>query len=135
MIWPSLEQILWNQLVQISLVIVAIAGIAYFLRRRPHWAYFLWLLVLLKSITPPIWSFPMGLFSGKVSPTLAISTPTVAMSIPNRSSIDIIPAKGAAHAQTFLADAEWSPVHALEWIWAAGGCLLAFGIIVLSIIR
>lgn len=32
-------------------------------RNRPHLAYVLWLVVLLKAVTPPVWSSPTGIFS------------------------------------------------------------------------
>jgi beta-lactamase regulating signal transducer with metallopeptidase domain len=34
-----------------------------FCRRRPHLACLLWMLVLVKCLTPPIWTSPVGLFS------------------------------------------------------------------------
>ena len=32
-------------------------------RHRPHLAYLLWMLVILKAVTPPLWASPTGLFS------------------------------------------------------------------------
>lgn len=54
----------WTQLWQVTLLAAAI-GLATraFCRRRPHLAYVLWLLVLVKSLTPPVWASPAGLFS------------------------------------------------------------------------
>jgi len=42
-------------------VAVAIAG-RLLSRRHPHLAYALWIVVLLKSVTPPIWTSPSGIF-------------------------------------------------------------------------
>lgn len=53
-----------NQLVQLSILIVATAIIVPIVdRRRAHLAYVLWLAVLIKSLAPPIWSSPLGVFS------------------------------------------------------------------------
>jgi beta-lactamase regulating signal transducer with metallopeptidase domain len=51
------------QLLQVSLMITAASLAMPLLRRRPHLAYVLWLAVLIKSVTPPIWSSPLGVFS------------------------------------------------------------------------
>ena len=32
-------------------------------RRRPHLAYILWMVVLVKGLTPPLWSSPTSVFS------------------------------------------------------------------------
>jgi len=54
----------WQQAWQIALLTLAIAIITRLAcRRRPHLAYLLWLLVLVKALTPPLWSSPVGLFS------------------------------------------------------------------------
>jgi beta-lactamase regulating signal transducer with metallopeptidase domain len=59
----SLTDSAWRQCWQVTLLIaiawlvVKIAG-----HNRPHFASVLWLLVLLKCVTPPIWSSPSGIF-------------------------------------------------------------------------
>ena len=54
----------WSQLWQVF-VLVVIVGIAtrLYCRNRPHLAHTLRLLVLIKCLTPPIWSSPVGGFS------------------------------------------------------------------------
>src|SRR5258708_3998271 len=54
----------WVQLWQVAGLALGV-GLAsrLFCRRRPHLAYVLWMLVLLKSLTPPIWASPTGIFS------------------------------------------------------------------------
>src|SRR5437764_8206629 len=54
----------WVQLWQVTVLALGV-GLAsrLFCRRRPHLAYVLWMLVLLKSLTPPIWASPTGIFS------------------------------------------------------------------------
>lgn len=52
------------QVCQIAALVVVVAFIVRrFCRARPHLAYMLWLLVIVKCLTPPIWSSPLGLFS------------------------------------------------------------------------
>jgi beta-lactamase regulating signal transducer with metallopeptidase domain len=53
-----------RQFAQLSVAIAIVGAITgLFCRRRPHLAYVLWLLVLVKSLTPPIWSSPTSIFS------------------------------------------------------------------------
>ncbi|MBN1911803.1 MAG: Ig-like domain-containing protein [Pirellulales bacterium] len=62
--FESIGSLIWTQLWQVTLVVVLIGGLALWLgRRRPHLAYVLWLVVLLKCFTPPVWSSPTGVFS------------------------------------------------------------------------
>jgi beta-lactamase regulating signal transducer with metallopeptidase domain/Leucine-rich repeat (LRR) protein len=57
-------QLAWTQLWQVTLVIVVVAVVVQLAaRRRPHLAYLLWSVVLLKCLTPPVVSSPTGLFS------------------------------------------------------------------------
>jgi beta-lactamase regulating signal transducer with metallopeptidase domain len=71
-----------RQFIQLSAAILAVGVVTrLFCRRRPHLEYVLWLLVVLKSLTPPIWSSPTGIFSlmnwerqrDSVSPKLSIA--------------------------------------------------------------
>ncbi len=56
---PTLMAQTW----QVTLLIVAVAAINRWVgKSRPHLAHALWLVVLVKSVTPPIWSSPSGLF-------------------------------------------------------------------------
>jgi beta-lactamase regulating signal transducer with metallopeptidase domain/protocatechuate 3,4-dioxygenase beta subunit len=59
-----LLQLLWTEAWQIAVVAAAVAVIVRIAcRHRPHLAYALWLVVLLKCLTPPLWSSPTGVFS------------------------------------------------------------------------
>ena len=59
----DLNPILLAQAWQITLLIVVVAGINRWLsRKRPHLAHALWLVVLVKCVTPPMWSSPSGMF-------------------------------------------------------------------------
>ena len=60
----DLAGLAWSQLWQVTALVVIVAGLTRFAcRRRPHLAYLLWLLVVVKCLTPPLWSSPTGVFS------------------------------------------------------------------------
>ena len=53
----------WAQLWQVTVLIVAVGLLVRVLcRRRPHLAYVLWMVVIVKCLTPPLWSSPTGVF-------------------------------------------------------------------------
>ena len=59
---------LLQMVVQQTWQVALLAGLVWFMtrtvgRERPHLSHMLWALVLVKCITPPIWSSPVGLFS------------------------------------------------------------------------
>ncbi len=51
---------LW-QLTAVAAIVGAVVRFAW--RHRPHLAYSLWVLVLVKALVPPLWSSPTGIFS------------------------------------------------------------------------
>lgn len=54
----------WSQLWQVTALIVVVGALgATVLRRRAHLMYVLWLIVFLKSLTLPVWTSPVGVFS------------------------------------------------------------------------
>lgn len=55
--------LVWCQVWQLSLLILGVAAAAALARRRPPLVYLLWVLVVVKSLTPPLWSSPSGVFS------------------------------------------------------------------------
>ena len=60
----TVGEVLWLHSWQVTIVVAIVAvlcGTA--LRHRRHLGYALWMLVLLKCLTPPLWSSPVGLFS------------------------------------------------------------------------
>ncbi|MEW4489377.1 M56 family metallopeptidase [Thalassoglobus sp. JC818] len=70
-------ELLWTQLWQITLLIpVAIITVRTLTKHASHFSYAILLLILIKTITPPLWSSPTGVFSW-VAPnrTAAVSTP------------------------------------------------------------
>ena len=74
--WPDdLLQLAWTQAWQLAVLAVAIAVVVKLAcRRRPHLAYLLWMLVIIKAITPPVWSSPTGAFSWAMKETIAERT-------------------------------------------------------------
>ena len=64
--WAGL---LWAEAWQVTLLILAVAVLSRWVgRNHPHFAHALWVVVLLKAVTPPIWSSPSGVFSWLQSP-------------------------------------------------------------------
>jgi beta-lactamase regulating signal transducer with metallopeptidase domain len=62
----------WTQLWQVTLLAVAVyVATRIFGRHRPHVGYVLWMLVIVKCLTPPIWASPVGFFSLVQAPTPA----------------------------------------------------------------
>lgn len=58
----------WTQLWQVTLVAAAVGLIARLAcRMRPHLAHLLWILVLVKCLTPPLCHSPTGVFSWAIS--------------------------------------------------------------------
>jgi beta-lactamase regulating signal transducer with metallopeptidase domain/protocatechuate 3,4-dioxygenase beta subunit len=60
----ELAHLAWLQFLQVSALVAAVGLLVRLgCRRRPHLAYMLWILVLLKCLIPPLWSSPTGIFS------------------------------------------------------------------------
>tara|TARA_R110002095_G_scaffold33315_1_gene32079 strand:+ start:257 stop:2719 length:2463 start_codon:yes stop_codon:yes gene_type:complete len=72
-------QLVWQQFWQCSLLVLAVYLICKLFRfRRSHLTFILWLIVLLKFLTPPVWSSSSGLFCWvqKSMTSTAAETPT-----------------------------------------------------------
>lgn len=140
-----LISLFWRQFWQVTLLIpIAILFVRFGLRRTSHLAYFLLLLVLLKVITPPLWSSPTGIFCwiSRTQPTSnanqTISAPpqvvelsetdqneTNSVSLPKESSAT----SGVATSQSLIAPQEapsgsLSIRHWLLGTWGIGVILL-----------
>jgi beta-lactamase regulating signal transducer with metallopeptidase domain len=72
---PDLDEIArlaWVQLWQVTVVaLLSGAVVSLCARNRPRLAYALWMLVVVKSIVPPVWSSPTGLFCWALAPAAA----------------------------------------------------------------
>jgi beta-lactamase regulating signal transducer with metallopeptidase domain len=66
---PHFLSLAWTQLTQVSVLIAVVwLLVKLFARQRPHLAYALWLVVLIKCVTPPVMSSPTGVMSHLVIP-------------------------------------------------------------------
>ncbi|HVX12653.1 MAG TPA: M56 family metallopeptidase [Pirellulales bacterium] len=89
----TLLDLAWRQWWQVTLVAaLGAAAMRWACRGRPHLAYLIGLVVLVKCWTPPIWSSHGGLFCWP--PKTSLAATTAADSLPERA------AKAAPHANT-----------------------------------
>ena len=64
----------WSQLWQVTALIALVTVVVRLCcRRRPHLAYLLWMLVVIKCVTPPLWSSPTGVFSWMQASGVAVT--------------------------------------------------------------
>ena len=108
--------------------------------QRPHLAYALWMVVILKCLTPPLWSSPVGLFSwvqaderpveessegvltwitGLFSPADAVSPERAGRSA---QDADVAPSMGRAAAGRRW---HWSVKELAPWVWLTGSMLMS----------
>jgi beta-lactamase regulating signal transducer with metallopeptidase domain len=78
-----------HQSVQIAAVFLIVFGATWLLRRRSaHWRYMLWLVVLVKCLTPPVVSVPLAILPLEKTPASVIIVPaTTEGNTPTISSI------------------------------------------------
>ena len=77
MILPNdeLVSLIWAQFWQLTVLILVVGAVTHTLcRRRPHLAHLLWMLVLVKCLTPPVWSSPLGVFSWAQAPVMTAAS-------------------------------------------------------------
>ena len=81
--------LLITQTWQVTLLIVIVwSTTRLFAKDRPHLAHILWALVLIKCLTPPLWSSPASAFSWMGSDDVSAVSPAVVVVPPQKSSID-----------------------------------------------
>ena len=138
----TLARMAWDQVWQVTVLILLVAGITKCLgKRRPHLAYVLWMLVILKCLTPPLWSSPTGIFSwvqriGRAPVAVDSAAPAVVDS-PNPGATDA--GENAANPgwQEFGAEGSESANEPIERrIGIAGGllCLWLVGVVAIALI-
>src|SRR5262249_10319899 len=121
----------WTQLWQVTAVALAIGAVARSCcRDRPRLAYALWMLVVVKSIVPPVWSSPTGLFSWALiggagaRPRSARVPPGGSMNPPATTPGGGVPARAAPGIERRTARARAmnrSRLHvAMFTVWSAG---------------
>lgn len=82
------------QSVQIAVLVLVIALIARWLARdRPHVARVLWLVVLAKCLTPPLWSSPSGVFCWLQEPVVVESTDTSPTTLASSGLLPLDPSR------------------------------------------
>jgi beta-lactamase regulating signal transducer with metallopeptidase domain len=114
-----------SQLVQLTLAIVVASALTWlFCRRGPHLAYAIWVLVLAKSLTPPIWSSPLGVFSWAASRQAVAVAPVHVVDTLAPASLNL--ATPSLHLTPLTIAWDWSEL-ALA-IWIAGGVVLLVGV-------
>ncbi|MCA9072553.1 MAG: M56 family metallopeptidase, partial [Planctomycetaceae bacterium] len=85
----EMVRMVWAQTWQVTLLILLVAAVLRCVgRNHPHFAHALWMVVLLKALTPPLWSSPSGVFSRLQS---AASTQETALEVAEDSSAALSP--------------------------------------------
>jgi beta-lactamase regulating signal transducer with metallopeptidase domain len=127
----------WTQIWQIAAVALAVAIVVRLIgRRRPHLAYLLWLVVIAKSLTPPIWSSQAGVFSwaaiARSAPSTVELSPAIATPIPPSSAPLTAASTSSAASQPPASEADASrrfdwltATNVLALVWIAGTVILA----------
>ncbi len=99
----------WTQTWQLAALAAAVALVAKVTcRQRPHLAYLLWMLVVVKAATPPVWSSPTGAFSWALCESVAEQPTVVGERLPNA------PAPIAMSATAFTPAPDPLPPAAVE---------------------
>lgn len=120
---------------QVSIVILVVAIAArLFARNRPHLAMTMWLLVLIKCVTPPIVFAPFGLFCSTIqveyAPTLNVDSDHSTARFFERRNPDAILQSTTDSAFNFPIDEFPATVEPLStsqiivWIWVIGAGLI-----------
>jgi beta-lactamase regulating signal transducer with metallopeptidase domain len=123
----SLSFVIGVQIVQVTLCIAAAALVSLTcLRKRPAWAAAVWLAVLCKCATPPVWASPLGVFSWlrAEKPRTPTELPSWVQLAPRRSPQPnpIVEAPIAMAEAAPSATIPWSAIWPwmLAAVWAAG---------------
>jgi bla regulator protein BlaR1 len=119
---PILHVAVANTCVAAILALIAwIAGKAF---RRPALTHGLWLLVLVKLVTPPIWSIPLKLAKPAVAKSFQVTVRNEPKS-PRANFIETVRDEAAPTTPRRVApDSDWLPAAALA-TWAAGSVVCA----------
>jgi beta-lactamase regulating signal transducer with metallopeptidase domain len=137
----------WTQFWQTSAVALAAGVVVYAgCRRRPHLAYLLWIIVIAKCLTPPVWSSPTGLFSWAMmtrattktlDPSAAVTAAIPGPAQPAVSSAPSLASQRVSSAPEVDAGPTFAwrtPATVLGIVWL-GGALACGGFVVLNLAR
>lgn len=137
---PITDQMLpfvWTHIWQLALVSGLVWIVALIARKRhPHMVYLLWMLVLLKAVTPPIWLSPTAVF-GKLNTPL--ETDSRGETIETVSELSGEPIAVASAGEAIDTSASLAPSSTKKFslslllvtLWATGSVLL-FGFFILN---
>ena len=91
-------QMLWTQAWQIAVLAIMVACCTRTIaKNRPHLAHAMWLLVLVKCVTPPMWGHSLGVFSRLQA--LAVSVEKTSVSTPEHlNTVEVEPALSLSHS-------------------------------------
>jgi beta-lactamase regulating signal transducer with metallopeptidase domain len=111
-----------RQFVQLTaLIVVMVFVMPLLVRWRSHLAYVLWLAVLIKSLTPPVWSSPIGLFSFNESNSHAPGQNAVFDRISSSGAALPVSAVGSAIQSRQISVSEgWTLAELAIATWAIG---------------
>jgi beta-lactamase regulating signal transducer with metallopeptidase domain len=125
----TFAQLALTQIWQTAAVALAVGVVVLVIgRHRPHLAYLLWLVVLAKSLTPPIWSSPAGVFSWA---TIERSAPTTVELPPApREPISLSSAPTTVAAarvgRPLASTSEKTASHSPDWLTATNGLVFVW---------
>ncbi len=111
----------WTQTWQILAVAIIAASLAWAIgKRHPHMSYLLWMLVLVKALTPPVFVGPISIFNWPAESSQA--TPAVEYSGQNGVAVDLPSAQatssspvGIARDASIVTGTSWTALLALLW--------------------
>ena len=93
-----------------ALILAVLLATRRWTQRRPHLAYVLWLLVLLKCLTPPLWRAPSSLFCWVETAFAAVSESTTLLPTGSDSrAVTMVAERGPVRQSTTVA---YTPVTA-----------------------
>ncbi|HSG70652.1 MAG TPA: M56 family metallopeptidase, partial [Planctomycetaceae bacterium] len=119
----------WTHVWQVALLAAAVLVVASLVKRRhPHLVYLLWMLVLLKSVTPPLWFSPTAVFGRLASSVESSTSGTTIESAadwaePLRDAAAAVPS-GTSSAALSSTASKISPSLLLVALWVSGSVLL-----------
>jgi beta-lactamase regulating signal transducer with metallopeptidase domain len=126
------------QLLQVSAVIVLVWIVTRLIGpRRPHLTHAIWLVALLKCLTPPLWASPSGAFSWigiqEQTPAQIPATIEFAAEAARRDSLsefrgDLTTTKPTASRETASHAIEWAHFLGAVWICGIVGMCVAVGV-------
>jgi beta-lactamase regulating signal transducer with metallopeptidase domain len=133
-----LAELAWSQFWQICAVALVVGLVArLFCRRRPHLAYLLWMIVIVKCLTPPLWSSPIGVFSWTRMDRLTTASRNSAASVtlPSTGFTPAISAGAAILGQDIpMQPTNWlQTANVVGAIWLAGTAAYA-GFVVVNLV-